>query len=174
MKALTLTAYNEFEFGDAPKPEIDDNEVLIAVKACGICGSDIHGMDGSSGRRQPPIIMGHEASGEIASIGSNVTQCKVGDRVTFDSTVYCGDCPECNSGQINLCPTRNVLGVSCDDYRRHGALAEYVKVPEHIVCSIPDDVSYEHAAFAEPVSIALHGVNRLPLKEGDSAVVIGA
>jgi L-iditol 2-dehydrogenase len=174
MKALTLTAYNEFKFGDAPNPEIADNEVLIAVKACGICGSDIHGMDGSSGRRQPPIIMGHEASGEIASVGGNVTQWKVGDRVTFDSTVYCGDCPECKSGQINLCPTRNVLGVSCDDYRRHGALAEYVKVPEHIVCAIPDDVSYEHAAFAEPVSVALHGVNRLPLKKGDSAVVIGA
>ena len=174
MKALTLTAYNEFEFGDAPDPEIAENEVLIAVKACGICGSDIHGMDGSSGRRQPPIIMGHEASGEITSVGDSVTNWKVGDRVTFDSTVYCGDCPECNSGQINLCPSRNVLGVSCDDYRRHGAFAEYVKVPEHIVCAIPDDVSYEHAAFAEPVSIALHGVNRLPLQQGDSAVVVGA
>lgn len=174
MKALTLTAYNEFEFGDAPDPEVAENEVLIAVKACGICGSDIHGMNGSSGRRQPPIIMGHEASGEITSIGDSVTNWKVGDRVTFDSTVYCGDCPECNSGQINLCPSRNVLGVSCDDYRRHGAFAEYVKVPEHIVCAIPDDVSYEHAAFAEPVSIALHGVNRLPLQQGDSAVVVGA
>ncbi len=174
MKALTLTAYNQFEFNDAPDPEIEDNEVLIAVKACGICGSDIHGMDGSSGRRIPPIIMGHEAAGEITATGSKVSDWKIGDRVTFDSTVYCGECEACKSGQINLCPDRNVLGVSCDDYRRHGAFAEFVKVPQHILCAVPDAVSYEHAAFAEPVSIALHGVNRLPLKPGDSAVVIGA
>jgi L-iditol 2-dehydrogenase len=174
MKALTLTAYNQFEFGDAPDPEIGENEVLISVKACGICGSDIHGMDGSSGRRIPPIIMGHEASGEITAMGSAVSGWSLGDRVTFDSTVYCGECESCKSGQINLCPDRNVLGVSCDDYRRHGAFAELVKVPQHILCKIPESVSYEHAAFAEPVSIALHGVNRVPLKPGDSAVVIGA
>lgn len=174
MKALTLTAYKEFEYGDAPDPEIAENEVLISVKACGVCGSDIHGMDGSSGRRIPPIIMGHEAAGEIAAVGNSVSNWKVGDRVTFDSTVYCGKCESCKNGQINLCPDRNVLGVSCDDYRRHGAFAELVKVPEHILCAIPDNVAFEQAAFAEPVSIALHGVNRLPLKPGDSAVVIGA
>lgn len=174
MKALTLTAYNQFEYGDADLPEIADNEVLISVKACGICGSDIHGMDGSSGRRIPPIIMGHEASGEITEVGSAVRDWKKGDRVTFDSTIYCGDCESCKKGQINLCPDRNVLGVSCGDYRRHGAFAEYVKVPQHILCPIPDQVSYEQAAFAEPVSIALHGVNRLPIQKGDSAVVVGA
>lgn len=174
MKALTLTAYNQFEYGDAPDPEIGENEVLIAVKACGICGSDIHGMDGSSGRRIPPIIMGHEAAGEITAVGAAVTGWSSGDRVTFDSTVYCGKCESCRSGRMNLCPERNVLGVSCGEYRRHGAFAEFVKVPQHILCRIPESVSYEHAAFAEPVSIALHGVNRLPLKPGDSAVVIGA
>lgn len=174
MKALTLTAYNQFEYGEAPDPEISENEVLVAVRACGICGSDIHGMDGSSGRRIPPIIMGHEAAGEIAKVGDGVRRWKVGDRVTFDSTVFCGQCPSCLAGQVNLCPNRNVLGVSCGDYRRHGAFAEYVRVPEHILYAIPGDLPYEHAAFAEPVSIALHGVNRLPLKPGDSAVVIGA
>lgn len=173
MKALTLTAYNEFVYDDAPDPEIADNEVLVRVRACGICGSDIHGMDGSSGRRIPPIIMGHEASGEIAQVGSAVTGWEPGDRVTFDSTVYCGECEACRGGQMNLCPDRNVLGVSCDEYRRHGAFAEFVKVPQHILCRIPDSVSYEHAAFAEPVSIALHGVNRVPLEPGDSAVVVG-
>ena len=174
MKALTLTAYNQFEYGDAPDPEIAADEVLIAVKACGICGSDIHGMDGSSGRRIPPIIMGHEASGEIVRTGDAVTDWKEGDRVTFDSTVYCGHCESCQSGQVNLCPDRNVLGVSCGDYRRHGAFAELVKVPQHILYAVPDQVSFEQAAFAEPVSIALHGVNRVPLKPGDSAVVVGA
>ena len=174
MKALTLTAYNQFEYGESERPEIQQNEVLIAVKACGICGSDIHGMDGSSGRRIPPIIMGHEASGEIVELGSAVTDWKKGDRVTFDSTVYCGECESCKKGQINLCPDRNVLGVSCDEYRRHGAFADYVKVPQHILCSIPKTVSFEQAAFAEPVSIALHGVSRLPIQKGDSAVVVGA
>ncbi|MEM6915768.1 MAG: alcohol dehydrogenase catalytic domain-containing protein, partial [Verrucomicrobiota bacterium] len=129
MKALTLTDYNQFEFGEAPDPEVEENEVLISVKACGICGSDIHGMDGSSGRRIPPIIMGHEASGEIAAMGSAVTGWSIGDRVTFDSTVYCEDCEICNNGQVNLCPERMVLGVSCNEYRRHGAFAEFVKVP---------------------------------------------
>lgn len=174
MKALTLTAYHQFEFGDQPDPEIGPEDVLIGVKACGICGSDIHGMDGSSGRRQPPIIMGHEAAGEIMKIGSSVTNWKEGDRVTFDSTVYCGKCEACQSGQVNLCPERNVLGVSCDDYRRHGAFAEFVSVPQHILYRVPDGVPFEQAAFAEPISIALHGVNRVPLKQGDSAVVVGA
>lgn len=174
MKALTLTAYHQFLFGDAPEPTIAENEVLISIRACGICGSDIHGMDGSSGRRLPPIIMGHEAAGEIAQVGGAVKKWKAGDRVTFDSTVFCGTCPDCRAGKVNLCPDRNVLGVSCDDYRRNGAFAEFVKVPEHILYAIPDDLTYEHAAFAEPVAVALHGVNRLPLQPGDSAVVIGA
>ena len=174
MKALTLTAYNVFDYADVDLPEMEPDDVLIAVKACGICGSDIHGMDGSSGRRIPPIIMGHEASGEISEVGSAVTKWKKGDRVTFDSTVYCAECDSCKSGQINLCPDRNVLGVSCEDYRRHGAFAEFVTVPQHILCPIPDEVSFPQAAFAEPVSIALHGVNRLPLEKGDSTVVIGA
>lgn len=174
MKALTLSAYRQFEYGDVPDPEIGPDDVLVSVKACGICGSDIHGMDGSSGRRQPPIIMGHEASGRIARVGSAVSDWKAGDRVTFDSTVYCGKCGACRNGHMNLCPDRNVLGVSCDDYRRNGAFAEYVAVPQHILYRVTGDISYEQAAFAEPVSIALHGVNRVPLKPGDSAVVVGA
>lgn len=174
MKALTLTAYHQFDYGDAPDPEIGPEDVLISVKACGICGSDIHGMDGSSGRRQPPIIMGHEAAGEITRVGSAVGDWKPGDRVTFDSTVYCGKCEACQSGKVNLCPDRNVLGVSCDDYRRHGAFAELVAVPQHILYRVPEGIPFEQAAFAEPISIALHGVNRVPLQAGDSAVVVGA
>jgi L-iditol 2-dehydrogenase len=118
--------------------------------------------------------MGHEAAGEIAQVGSAVSNWQVGDRVTFDSTVYCGKCDSCLSGNVNLCPDRNVLGVSCDDYRRHGAFAEYVAVPQHILYRLPEGIPFEQAAFAEPISIALHGVNRVPLKPGNSAVVVGA
>src|SRR6476620_10942440 len=118
MKALVLEDYKRFAYKEVPTPEPGRHEVLVAVKACGICGSDVHGMDGSTGRRRPPIIMGHEASGVIAQIGKNAGTWKEGDRVTFDSTIYCGECDFCCKGQINLCERRRVLGVSCEDYRQ--------------------------------------------------------
>jgi len=119
MKTLRLIAASTFELQDVPLPELGPEDVLVQVRAVGICGSDVHGMDGSSA-----ITMGHEASGVIESVGSAVTDWVVGDRVTFDSTVYCGSCWHCNRGEINLCDNRMVLGVSCGDYRRHGAFAE--------------------------------------------------
>jgi L-iditol 2-dehydrogenase len=112
MKALVLKAYKQFGYEDVPNPEPGPDEVLVAVKACGICGSDVHGMDGSTGRRRPPIIMGHEAAGVISRTGSRVTGWTLGDRVTFDSTIYCGQCAFCRRGLINLCDRRRVLGVS--------------------------------------------------------------
>ncbi len=160
MKALVLTAPSKFKFDPAfPDPQPAAGEVLVDVRACGICGSDIHGMDGRSGRRQPPIVMGHEAAGEIIAIGADVTGWNIGDRVTFDSTEYCGDCDECRAGYVNLCSKRKVLGVSPGEYRRHGCFAEKIALPTRILYRIPDELAYELAAFAEPVSIALHAVN---------------
>ena len=175
MKALTLVDYNHFAYGEVAEPGVGESDVLIDVKACGICGSDVHGMDGSSGRRIPPIIMGHEAAGVIREAGAVARErgWQAGDRVTFDSTVYCGVCESCREGKINLCPERRVLGVSCGDYRQHGAYAERLAVPQHICHRLPDGLSFEHAAFAEPVSIALHGVGRVPAGPGRSAVVVG-
>ena len=126
MKALVLTGPSQFEIQDVVQPEPGPGEVLIKVMACGICGSDVHGMDGSTGRRQPPVIMGHEASGEVAGLGEGVDDYALGDRVTFDSTVYCGECSYCQSEKVNLCEDRNVIGVSCDDYNRPGAFAQYL------------------------------------------------
>ena len=174
MKALLLTASKQFEVTDLPEPDIGPEDVLIRVKACGICGSDVHGMDGSSGRRIPPIVMGHEASGVIAAVGGQVADWSVGDRVTFDSTVYCGRCHFCRQGLINLCDNRRVLGVSCAEYRQHGALAEYVVVPQRILYRLPDEVSFEHGAMVEPVSIAVHAASRVPVRLDDSVAVIGA
>ena len=174
MKALVLKQYMEFDYTDIPEPEINSNEVLIRVKVCGICGSDVHGMDGSSGRRIPPIVMGHEASGVIEKVGSNVSNWNPGDRVTFDSTIYCGTCHYCRKGLINLCDNRRVLGVSCEDYRQNGAFAEYVAVPEHILYRIPDDVSFEQAAMVEALSVAFHAIERTPISIDDTAVVVGA
>ncbi len=174
MKALVLTAYNHFELADVPDPLPGPEEVLIEVKACGICGSDVHGMDGSTGRRVPPIIMGHEAAGVIVGRGGNVTDWHVGDRVTFDSTIFCGRCHFCRRGQINLCDNRRVLGVSCAEFRQDGAFAEFVVVPQHMLCRLPENLTFERAAMVEPVSIAVHGVHRLPIRLGDTAVVVGA
>ena len=174
MKGLVLVDASRFEVRDVPKPEVAADEVLVEVKACGICGSDVHGMDGSSGRRQPPIIMGHEASGVVVEVGEAVERWKPGDRVTFDSTVYCGRCHFCRRGDVNLCDNRQVLGVSCDEFKRDGAFAEYVTVPELIVVGLPDGVSFEQAAMVEPVSIAVHAVSRVPIQLSDTAVVIGA
>src|ERR1700685_63917 len=102
MKALLLTKYRSLEIADFPAPEPGPDEVVIRVEACGICGSDVHGYDGSSGRRIPPIVMGHEAAGTVAAVGAGVTGYAAGDRVTFDSTVYCGACAWCQSGDVNL------------------------------------------------------------------------
>jgi L-iditol 2-dehydrogenase len=142
--------------------------------ACGICGSDVHGMDGSTGRRRPPIVMGHEAAGIIEETGSAVAGYRKGDRVTFDSMIYNPDSYFSRRGLANLCDDRRVLGVSCEDYRQDGAFAELVKVPQHILYRMPDTMSFEHAAMVEPFSVTLHARNLVPLQPGDGAVVFGA
>src|SRR5688500_15218980 len=174
MRALLLSAYKTLSVVDMPVPAIAADEVLVRVKACGVCGSDIHGYDGSTGRRIPPLVMGHEAAGVIEQVGSAVTGFAAGDRVTFDSMVSCGACDFCRRRQINLCDNRLVLGVSCGDYRRHGAFAEYVSVPARILYKLPDELSFERAALTEAVSIAVHAVNRRVPAADETAVVVGA
>lgn len=174
MKALLLREYNQLEMTEMPAPEPAADELLVRVEACGICGSDVHGFDGSSGRRIPPLVMGHEAAGTVVARGPKCEKFAVGDRVTFDSTVYCGQCVYCLRGQVNLCEKRQVLGVSCGDFRRMGAFAEAVVVPERIVYKLPDGLSFAEAAMLEAVSVAMHAVRLTQPEPGDTAVVIGA
>jgi len=174
MKALVLEEYNKLVYRDWPDPEPADDEVLIQVKAVGICGSDVHGMDGSSGRRKPPIVMGHEASGVIVSTGMDVSGWKAGDRVTFDSTIYPLDDWYTRKGLYNLSDNRMVLGVSPGEYCRHGAFAEYVNVPRHILYRIPEAVSFTQAAMVEPIGVAAHGIELTPVSWNDTALVVGA
>lgn len=174
MKALVLKAYNEFAYEDVETPSIRPEEVLVQIEACAICGSDVHGMDGGTGRRIPPVIMGHEASGVIAQTGSAVTGWKKGDRVTFDSTLFCGACEFCRRGEVNLCDNRRVFGVSCGDYRFHGAFAQYAAVHQRILYRLPQSVSYVQAAMIEPLSIAVHALGRAQLAPGQDVAVIGA
>lgn len=172
MRALVLTAPNEIRLEQVPMPDVKPGEILLRVRACGICGSDIHGMDGSTRRRIPPIIMGHEASAEVAD--SSHPEWPEGTAVTFDSTAFCGRCWHCGRGEVNLCDHRQVVGVSCADYRRHGAFAEYVSVPIRTLHRLPKGMSFAHAALVEPVSVALHAVRRAALAGPEAtAVVVG-
>ena len=173
MKALVLKAYNSLQYEEVTDPQPAPDEVLVQVKACGICGSDVHGMDGSTGRRIPPIIMGHEASGVIAGLGSAVAGWQVGDRIAFDITVHCGTCYFCRRGMINLCDHRRIVGVSTPEFRMHGAFAQYVTVPHRVLYRLPDGLSFERAAMMEAASVAAHAVHRTPIVLQDTAVVVG-
>ena len=173
MKALVLTDPGRFSYVDAPIPDVGDDDVLVRIEACGICGSDVHGMDGRSGRRIPPIVMGHEAAGVIEAVGSAVVDWEAGRSVTFDSTVFCGHCPYCRAGRVNLCDERRVLGVSCRDYRRPGAFAEQLVVPARGLHALPPGVSMVEATLAEPLAVAAHAVSRATLDETSSVIVVG-
>ena len=174
MRALVLSEYKQLDLVEMPKPQPGEDDLLIRVQACGICGSDVHGYDGSTGRRLPPIVMGHEAAGIIESVGASVNGFQPGDHVTFDSTIFCGKCFYCRRGQVNLCDQREIIGVSTPDFRRMGGFAEYVTVPARIAYPLPDNMPFAHAALIEAVSVAVHAVSLTPIALDDTAVVVGA
>ncbi|MBN2316839.1 MAG: galactitol-1-phosphate 5-dehydrogenase [Sedimentisphaerales bacterium] len=174
MKALVYKEPYRFECTEFPDPTVGDDDVLVRVKACGICGSDIHGATGKTGRRLPPLIMGHEAAGIVEDMGKNANGFVKGDRVCFDSTVYCNQCDACRSGRFNRCVKRQVLGVSVPEFKRHGAFAEFVAVPSWIVSKIPENLSFANASLLEPTSIGMHAANRAPISKDDTVLVMGA
>ena len=173
MQALVLTRNTTLEIQDLPLPEPGFGEVRVDVRAVGICGSDVHGYDGSSGRRVPPLVMGHEASGVFGAVGAGVDRWKPGDRVTFDSTVYRLDDWYSRRGQYNLSDGREVLGVATGEFSRAGCFAESVVMPAHVLYAIPHGVSFEHAALVEPYGVAMHAVRLGATEPGMVAVVVG-
>ncbi len=174
MQGLLLKEYNRLEMAELPVPQPAPDEVLVRVAACGICGSDVHGYDGTSGRRIPPLVMGHEAAGEIVAVGAAVQGWQKGDRVTFDSTVYCGRCFFCTRGEVNLCDNREIIGVACKEFRRAGAFAEFVSVPARILYRLPESLPFAHAAMVEAVAVALHALRVSAMQQGESVLVLGA
>jgi L-iditol 2-dehydrogenase len=174
MKALVLYGPYDIRLEEVVDPVPEEDEVLICVKACAVCGSDVHGFDGSNSRRIPPVIMGHEASGVIVDSGKKVSGWKIGDRVTFDSTEYCGKCWHCRNGSYNLCENRKIIGVSCDEYKKQGAMAEFITVKAHMLYSLPKNVSFREACLCEPLSVGMHAVGISGLKKTDSVLIIGA
>ena len=175
MQALVLTEYRKLELHDVDRPTVGPNDVLVRVAACGICGSDVHGYDGSSGRRVPPIIMGHEAAGTSPKSARPSIASSVGDRVTFDSTISCGRCEACRRGNVNLCDNRRVLGVSCGDYRQHGAFAEFVAVPQqHSSIRCRRTCRSNTPLSSNPCRWRVHAVIGCAIQPGERAVVVGS
>ncbi|MDT2760526.1 galactitol-1-phosphate 5-dehydrogenase [Enterococcus xiangfangensis] len=167
MKAALLKKLNFFEIEEIEKPIPSDNEVLVKVKAAGICGSDIHKMQ-NEWKYELPMVMGHEFSGVIESIGDKVKNITVGDRVAIAPLIPCYECTYCKSGKYQLCENYTMVGS-----HRYGGFEEYVTVPKENVINIGENISFEEAAMIEPLAVAAHGVMGLDPKIGDTVAVFG-
>ena len=169
MKALMFTNIRELQLQDVPKPEIQSPEdVIVKVRSVGICGSDLHGYAGLTGRRTPPLVMGHEFTGQVEAVGG-ANGASVGQRVAIQPLEVCYHCDQCLAGQQNLCEKRALIGM-----HRPGAYAEYVRVPVSNLFPIPDQLTYEAGAMVEPLSVAVHAVSLAPIHPYDTALIVGA
>lgn len=170
MRALRYLGPKKLEVQEMPVPVPSEGEVLIKVGACGICGSDIHGYLGLTGRRIAPMTMGHEFCGQVERIGAGVQRFKIGDRVIVQPICFCGECVNCKRGLTMLCLNKRFFGVLSVD----GAMAEYVAVPEKLLYPLPDNCSFDTGALAEPYAVAYGSVLKAPKAERKTVLVIGA
>lgn len=170
MKALSYLGPEQIIMIEKEIPIPKKGEVLVRVKACGICGSDVHGYLGITGRRIPPVTMGHEFAGEVAALGEEAGKFAVGDRVAVQPINFCGECDFCQKGQTNLCRNKLFFGV----LEENGAMAEYVAVPARLLYPIPDNCSYAIAALAEPLAVAYGSLTKTGSLAGKHVMIIGA
>lgn len=170
MRAAIIDKPGVVRVGSVADPEAGAGELLVRVRACGICGTDLHIAEGSFPPTPYPIVPGHEFAGEVVALGDGVGQdIKVGSRVAIDPSLYCGQCEFCQTGHGNLCLNWNAIGDTVN-----GAFAEYVSVPAANAYLLPDNISFREAALIEPVSCAVHGIHRLAPRLGDTMLVVGA
>jgi 2-desacetyl-2-hydroxyethyl bacteriochlorophyllide A dehydrogenase len=170
MKALVFHGECDLRYEEVPFPEMKDDEALIRVKAVGICGSDVHGYLGNTGRRTPPMIMGHEFSGIVEKVGSAVKNLKIGEKVVVFPSAGCGHCSYCQKGAVNQCPDKKVLG----SFTTNGAMAEYISVRGDLLFPLPIENEYAHGALAEPLSVALRAVNKADLHPETTVTIVGS
>ncbi len=169
MKALVFEAPGRMPLRDRPEPAAGPGQVVVEVHAAGICGSDVHGFTGHTGRRTPGVVMGHEAAGVVVRVGSNVDSVRVGERVALRSILACGRCDQCSLGRANTCRNRRGLGMAVD-----GAYAELVVVPAVLAVPIPESVSFTAAALVEPLAVALHAAAAVRAASADRVLIAGA
>lgn len=168
MKAAVLHAKDDIRFEDVEDPKITENEVLVKVKASGICGSDIPRVLGNAAHFYP-IILGHEFSGEIVEVGRDIQNLKIGDRIVGIPLLPCFKCDNCQRGWYSQCSNYSFIGS-----RRQGSFAEYIAIPEKNVFKIGSNVSFEQAVFFEPSTVALHGLRQVDFKGGEDVLILGA
>lgn len=180
MRAAVWYEKKDVRIEDAPEPEAGPGQVKLRIKECGICGTDLHEYNEGpflipsrphplTGMDKGPVILGHEFSAEVVNWGEGVCSCEVKDRVTVNPLLYCGVCPYCRAGELNMCLKLGTIGIAAD-----GAFAEYVVVPEYTLHPLPGTVTDERGAFVEPLAVAVRAVKRSRLEIGHSAAVIGA
>jgi len=170
MKAAVLLGVKNLAINEVPIPSIKEDEVLVKVAYCGICGTDTHIFNGDEGSAKvtPPIILGHEFSGTIIAIGEHVHHLRPGDHIAVDPNYYCGTCYYCKNGREHLCSEMNAVGVT-----RNGGFAEYCTMPAKAALMLPKELSLKDAAFAEPLSCCLHGMDLTHIQQGDHVLIIG-
>jgi len=175
MRAVIIDAPGIIRVDNVPDPTPRPDEVLVRVGACGICGTDLHIIDGDSPLARYPIIPGHEFAGEVVAVGSDVAQrygkenITIGSRIAVEPNLYCGHCDSCRTGHENLCLNYAALGVTTN-----GAVAQYVTVPVAKAYALPDNMSFREGALIEPVSCAVHGMHILNPRSGDTFLIVGA
>ena len=168
MKAAVFRGPNDLKVEQVPVPEVGDDEVLLHVDMCGICGTDVHILRGSFPAPNLPLIPGHEFAGHVVAVGKGVHHVKMDDYVTADINLACGHCYFCRHQQKLFCDQIRQIGV-----HTHGALAEYVKAPALAIYQVPDGLSAKQGAYIEPLACAVHGQNRANIKSGSSVAIIG-
>ncbi len=168
MKAVVISTPGRFSLETVPDPEPGPGEVLIAPRAVGICGTDLHIIDGEFPPAPYPIVPGHEFAGEVVAVGADAGEVSVGDRVAVDPSLFCGKCRYCRRGRGNLCAEWGATGDTVN-----GAFAELVAVPARNAYRIPDSMSWTSAALVEPLSCVVHGLRRLAMPAGSDLLVVG-
>ena len=167
MKVALFEKPHSFAVRSTPLRTLLPNEVLLKIQACGVCGTDVHIVEGTS-RSTPPVVLGHEFTGVVEEVGLAVHGIAPGQRAAVDPNISCGVCFYCRRGLVHLCDHLKALGVD-----RDGGLAEYCFVPEKQIYLLPNDMQTEAAAFVEPVSCAIHGIDKAGIKAGDTVVIVG-
>ena len=171
MKASRFLGNKTFAVTDLPTPHAGPGELVLRNQVCGVCGTDVHIYHGEPGSADvnPPVVLGHEYSGEVVEVGEGVTGFAVGDHVTVDPNIYCGHCAYCQNGKKQLCPSMEAIGVT-----RDGGFAQYSRIPASQAFKLEPTVPWEAAAMAEPLACCLHGIDLAGIQVGDKVCVVGA
>ena len=171
MRAVVLTSEGCLEFVEAAWPtDVGADCVVIRVRAVGVCGSEVHAYQGTHPFRKAPVVLGHEAAGDVVAVGEDVSAFAVGDRVIVEPQWVCGECAYCRAGDENLCPSKRVLGTSAWP----GAFGEYIVAPQDATFQLPSALSYVQGALIEPLSIAVHIARQSNLAAGESVCILGS